>query len=368
MTPAGETMQAFRLVEWQQPPELVRVAVPVAGPGEVLVRVAGNGLCHSDITMMGMTREIGEAIGWNLPFTLGHEAAGWVAALGDGVSGVAVGDAVALMSANSCGRCRYCRIGRDSLCADNMVGRGYGRDGGLAEYVVADATRDLVPLGDLDPTTAGTLTDAGATSYHAVSRVLARLQGLADPTGRRPSVAVFGIGGLGVFAVQILAALADVEIIAVDRDAGRREHALSLGAHHSVDGIDRSTRRALRDIAGPDGVDGVIDIVGTDESIDCGIRSLARGGAFALVGAAGGTLARPWFPTLPHEAEVFTFQGSSRAHVEAVVGLAREGRVVVEAERFALSDVATAYERMEAGTLAARAVIVPGDGDPASTR
>jgi propanol-preferring alcohol dehydrogenase len=241
-----------------------------------------------------------------------------------------------------------------------MVGRGYGRDGGLAEFVVARADRELIPLGDLDPTTAGTLTDAGATSYHAVARVLDRLQHAGVD---RPSVAVFGIGGLGTFAVQILAAvghqIGGITIIAVDQDPARREHALRLGADVAIDGVDRGTRRALLEAAGPDGVDGILDIVGTDETIDCGVRSLARGGVFSLVGAAGGKLDKPWFSTLPHEAEIFTFQGSSRADVEAVVGLARDGRITVESEQFALTDVAEAYERMEAGTLRARAVIVP---------
>lgn len=348
-------MPAYRLVEWQAPPALVEVAVPVPGPGEVLVEVAGNGLCHSDITMMEMPGEIGEALGWQMPFTLGHEVAGRVAELGEGAAGVSVGDAVALMSANSCGACRWCRAGRDSLCTSNMVGRGYGRDGGLAEYVIARAD-ELIPLGELDPTTAGTLTDAGATSFHAVSRVMDRMARVGVDS---PSVAVFGVGGLGGFTVQILAALDAGTIVAVDPDEGRRARAIELGAHHAIDGVDAGTRRALADIVGPDGADAVIDIVGTDDTIAQGLRSLARGGCFALVGAAGGTLAAPWFSTLPHEAEVFTFQGSSRAHVEGVIALARSGRVVVDAERFALADVEVAYQRMRAGTLDGRAVVVP---------
>lgn len=348
-------MRAFRLVEWQADPQLVEIPVPAPGPGEVLVEVAGNGLCHSDVTMMEMPGEIGEALGWAMPFTLGHEAAGRVAAWGAGVDGVAVGDAVALMSANSCGSCRWCVAGRDSLCTSNMVGRGYGRDGGLAEYVVARAD-ELIPLGGLDPTTAGTLTDAGATSFHAVTRVMDRMERVGIDA---PSVAVFGVGGLGGFTVQILAALGAGTIVAVDPDEGRRARARELGAHHAIDGVDRGTRRAVLDVVGPDGADAVIDIVGTTETIDVGVRSVARGGCFALVGAGGGMLAKPWFSTLPHEAEVFTFQGSSRRHVEGVVALARDGRIVVDAERFPLADVATAYERMQAGTLAGRAVVVP---------
>lgn len=345
-------MKAFRLIEWGHAPELVDVEVPQPGPGEVLIRVAGNGLCHSDITMMQMPGEIGEALGWHMPFTLGHESAGHVASLGDGVVGVEVGAAVALMSANSCGRCRPCQRGEDSLCTQSMFGRGYGRDGGLAEFVLARADRDLVPLGSLDPVAAGTLTDAGATSYHAVSRVLPRL-------GPGTTVGVIGIGGLGSFAVQLLATLSEASIVAVDASPERRARALELGAAHVIDGVDRGTRRALAEFAGPEGLDVVLDIVGNDQTIDVGIRSVRPGGAFALVGSAGGTLNRPWFSTLPREAEVFTFQGSRISHVHEVVHLAAEGRITIDAQLFGLSEVETAYEQLEAGTLSARAVIVP---------
>jgi len=349
-------MPAFRLVDWQCSPRLVEVPVPEPGAGEVLIRVAGNGLCHSDVTMAEVPREIGEALGWEMPFTLGHEAAGWVAALGEGVTSVGIGDAVALMSSNSCGDCRFCAAGRDSLCESNMVGRGYGRDGGLASYVVASIDRDVVPLGSLDPTTAGTLTDAGATSYHAVSRVLGRLPRFGN---EHPKVAVFGIGGLGTFTVQILVAAGDVEVIAVDPDPAKRARASELGAIHTLDGVDSGTRSQLRAIAGPAGVAGIIDIVGTDETIECGIRSLARAGVFALVGAAGGRLNKPWFSTFPHEAEIFTFQGSSRSDVEAMVELAASGHISVDAELFALSAAADAYEKLQQGALRGRAVVIP---------
>ncbi|MDX6234451.1 MAG: alcohol dehydrogenase, propanol-preferring, partial [Nocardioidaceae bacterium] len=107
-------MPAYRIVAWQQPPELVEVEVPVAAAGQVLVRVAGNGLCHSDLGMQHLPAEMGEALGWNVPFTLGHEIAGWVDAVGAGVDGVREGDAVALASPTSCGACAMCRRGLDS--------------------------------------------------------------------------------------------------------------------------------------------------------------------------------------------------------------------------------------------------------------
>ena len=143
LPPLPATMRALRLLDWDSVPQLVEVPVPTPGEGEVLIRVAGNGLCHSDLTMMAMPAEIGEMLGWHMPFTLGHETAGTVAAVGAGVEGWTLGDAAVLISANSCRRCRYCLGGRESLCERGLAGRGYGRDGGLADFVVAPA-HDMV--------------------------------------------------------------------------------------------------------------------------------------------------------------------------------------------------------------------------------
>ena len=177
-------MLAYRLLRWQQPPELVEVPVPAPGPGEVLVEVAGCGLCHSDLTMVAIPGEFGDALGWQVPFTLGHETAGRVALLGEGVVGLIAGDAVALTSPSSCGRCPTCLAGRESACPYGDAGRGYGRDGGLAGYVVAPM-REVLPFGALDPRTAGPLTDAGATSHHAVRRARSGARGGLDRRGHR---------------------------------------------------------------------------------------------------------------------------------------------------------------------------------------
>ncbi len=336
-------MAAYRVVAWQQPPELVEVPVPAVGPGQVLVAVAGCGLCHSDLTMTAMPGEIGEALGWQVPFTLGHETAGRVVEVGDGVDGVTAGDAVALTSPSSCGTCAHCRAGRDSACPHGDAGRGYGRDGGLAQYVLAPSTRDLLPLGDLDPRHAGPLTDAGATTHHAVRRARAAI----EDGGAEATVLVIGVGGLGAFAVQILRATTDARIVAVDTDPARRRLALDLGADE-----------AQEDVRGTD-VDAVIDIVGVDETIRRGLRSLRRGGAFVLVGAGGGGFARPWMGGLPREATITSIQGSSIADARAVIDLAAAGSVRVAVDEFPLAEVERAYEALDAGTLAGRAVVIP---------
>lgn len=348
----SSTMRALRITSWGAPPELVTVPVPEVGPGQVLVRVGGCGLCHSDLDMMAMPAAVGEALGWSMPFTLGHETAGWVEAVGEGVDGLAVGDAVALASPSSCGSCRWCTSGRENRCTAALVGRGYGRDGGLADLVLAEDARGVLPIGSLDPAAAAPLTDAGATSHHAVRRVLPAL-------GDGSTVVVLGLGGLGAFVVQLLRALSGARVIAADPDPVRRELGARLGAHEVVDGVRRGTAREIGGLVGPAGADAVIDLVGTDDTIGCAVRVAGVGASIGIVGAAGGTLARPWYGTLPRDGEVFTFQGSDLADARAVLDLAAAGRLEVPTVRYALDDVAQAYEALQAGSLAGRLVVVP---------
>lgn len=346
------TMPAYRLVAWEQAPQLAETAVPVPAAGQILIRVAACGLCHSDLDMMAMPAAMGEGLGWSVPFTLGHESAGWVEAVGPGVFGLDREMAVAVSSPSSCGACRWCRSGRDNACPAGLVGRGYGRDGGLAGYLLVDDVRSVLPIGTLDPVLAAPLTDAGATSHHAVARVLPRLR----PDG---VVVVLGVGGLGAFVVQILRARSTATVIAIDPDPVRRELALRFGASHALDGVGQETSRELRSLLGGDRADAVIDLVGTDETIACASSVLAAGGVLGLVGAAGGTLRRPWFSSLPRDGEVFTFQGSDLADAAAVLALAGQGAIEVPVVPYALTQVAEAYDALRGGSLTGRIVVVP---------
>jgi propanol-preferring alcohol dehydrogenase len=347
-----ETMAAYRIVRWGEPPIVTEASVPEPAGGQVRVRVAGNGLCHSDIGMAAMPGSIGESLGWRLPFTLGHEVGGWVDALGPGVTGLAEGDPVALESPHSCGVCGHCVRGQDSACPNGLAGRGYGRDGGLAPYVVAAAPREVVRLDTLDPLVAGPLMDAGATSYHAVRRVLPRLV-------PGSTAVVIGVGGLGSFAVQFLRALSPAQVVAVDTSDTRRRLATDLGAHATVDGVDEATAPALRELTAGGGAQVVLDFVGLDATIAAGLASVRSYGAFGLVGAGGGTFRRPWFGGLPREADVFTFQGSSIADAHEVVRLAEVGLVTSEVDLFGWEDVEVAYDRLARGDLRGRAVVIP---------
>ena len=204
-------MQAFQLVAPQQPPELRVVPVPEPGPGQVLVKVGGAGACHSDLHLMEAPAE---RLG-RVPFTLGHENAGWVEKLGPGATGFAPGDPVLVYGPWGCGTCANCRLGMENYCeATGGLGGGLaGNDGGMAPYLLVPATRFLIPLGSLDPREAAPLTDAALTSYHAVKRSLHLL-------GPGSTAVVIGAGGLGQMAIQILRALSSsTTVVAVDTAA-----------------------------------------------------------------------------------------------------------------------------------------------------
>ena len=163
-------MKAFRLIEWQRPPRLVDVEVPEPGPGQVLIRVGGAGACHSDIHVMEWPAG---TLPYGVPFTLGHENAGWVERVGPGVDRFAAGDPVAVYGPWGCGACPSCIRGMDNVCElwrqpGRARGGGLGRDGGMAELMLVPEQRFLVPLRDLPPAAAAPLTDAGLTPYHAI--------------------------------------------------------------------------------------------------------------------------------------------------------------------------------------------------------
>ena len=340
-------MRAYRLSTWGVAPELVEIDTPAPGVGEVRLRVAGVGLCHSDLLFIDARP--GD-FPYPTPFTLGHEIAGWVDALGPDVDDLAVGDAVVASAHLTCGVCEYCRRGYDNYCVAHAGGLGFGLDGGLADFVVVQR-RALVALASIDPRTAGPLADAGCTSMHAVQRVLPRLHAGAH-------VVVFGLGGLGSYALQFLRALASVTVIGVDVDAARLERRLSSGwIDHGVT-MDADAARAIRAATNDRGAEVALDFVGSDDTLITA-QSVARPlGAIGFVGAAGGTAHISW-TTIPRECEIFIPQGGTMSDLAQVVSLVERGDVITDNEYFALDDVEEAYRRLRDGTLAGRAVVVP---------
>ena len=344
-------MKAYQLVAWQQPPELRDVRVPEPGPGQVLVRIGGAGACHSDLHLMEWPEG---TMPFELPFTLGHENAGWIEALGPGVESWRSGGAVAVYGPWGCGRCRECRQSRETLCERQSVlgayGGGLGRDGGMAEYMLVPDARLLVGLGDLDPRDAAPLTDAALTPYHAIKRSLHLL-------GPGSTAAVIGVGGLGHMAVQILRALTPARIVAVDVASDKLRLAREVGAHEVVESGAGATE-ALRELTGGLGAQVVLDFVGADATMALAAQSVRMGGDVAIVGLAGGVL-QYQFGAVAFDATITIPYWGTAIELMEVLELARQGTIRAHVEHFLLDHVDQAYARMREGSLDGRAVVCP---------
>lgn len=344
-------MQALRLLEWKHEGKMQEVPDPEPGPGGVVVRIAAAGACHSDLHLMH-DFEPG-ALPWDLPFTLGHENAGWIDALGAGVTGLDVGEPVVVYGPWGCGTCPRCRIGMENYCERppaNAAGGGLGLDGGMAPKMLVPQARHVVPIGELDPVAAAPLTDAGLTPYHAIKRSL--------PLLLPGSVTVvIGVGGLGHMAVQMLETMTPTTIVAVDTRERALETARERGAHHTLaPGPDAATE--IRAITGGIGADVVLDFVGSDATLALGAASSRLMGNLTIVGIAGGTVPVGFF-TVPYEVSVASTYWGSLPELLEVVALAQAGRVAAEVTRFDLEHAVDAYAAMRAGEVDGRAVVVP---------
>ncbi|MFC8069217.1 NAD(P)-dependent alcohol dehydrogenase [Streptomyces sp. NPDC057293] len=344
-------MKALQYRTIGAPPEVVTVPDPEPGPGQVLLKVTAAGVCHSDIAVMGWPAE---GFPYELPLTLGHEGVGTVAALGAGVTGLNEGDAVAVYGPWGCGTCAKCAEGKENYClrADALGIRppGLGRPGSMAEYLLIDDPRHLVPLDGLDPVAAVPLTDAGLTPYHAIKRSLPKLV-------PGSTAVVIGAGGLGHVAVQLLRALTSARVVALDVSEDKLRLAREVGAHEVVLS-DAKAADAVRELTGGLGAEAVFDFVGVAPTVRTAGAVVAVEGDVTLVGIGGGSLP-VGFGVLPFEVSVTAPYWGSRGELIEVLDLARSGAVSVHTETYTLDDAPLAYERLHAGEVNGRAVILP---------
>ncbi len=343
-------MQAVRFTGAGRPASIEDVPRPSPGPGQVLIKIGGAGVCHSDLHVME------EDLGFIPPFTLGHENAGWVAERGQGVTAVTEGDAVAVYGPWGCGRCHACQLSMENYCENwaqmGGFGGGLGFDGGMAEYMLVPSARLLVDLGNLSPASAAPLSDAALTPYHAIRRALPHLN--ADST-----VVVVGVGGLGHMAIQLLRVLAPVRVIAADVDDSRLQQAKALGADDTVN--NRNTEEAadrILAITGPRGAGLVLDCVGVQPTLDLGAKLLGRNSAWTVVGLGGGHHDFH-HGSIPYGVSMSIPYWGSRVELIEVIAMAREGRIHAEVTGFPLGQAVDVYRRLKAGEISGRAVLVP---------
>lgn len=345
------TMRAFQLTE-PGTAKVHEVEDPEPKPGEVLVKVTGAGVCHSDLHILHAPESL-----FPTPMTIGHEVAGTIAAFGDGVSSWEEDTPVVVYLAWGCGRCRHCAVGAENYCEafprNTPPGPGLGVDGGMAEFISVP-NRHVVPIGDLDPVDAAPLTDAGLTPYHAIS--LSRERISASST-----VVAIGVGGLGHMALQILRATSAATVIAVDTDEGRLRQASELGAHHTLPSDDKTAEEIMR-MTGGVGADVVFDFVGVEPTLAIAAASIGSNGQITAVGLGGGELpfrSEPIPLHLPWGTTISRPYGGTRRDLQEVVALAQRGDIAVHAERFGLDEATQALDKLERGEIAGRAVLVP---------
>lgn len=321
-------MLAVRLAAAGRRLELADVPIPEPTGGEVLVRVAGCGVCRTDLHIVH-----GSQARVTPPLTLGHEISGWVSAVGPSTAGgPPLGEPVLVFGGWGCGSCVQCVAGEDQRCPDG-ASPGFQRDGGWAEYVLVPSARHLVPLGSLDPISSAPLADAGVTPFRAVRRAAPWLQ----PGAR---VLVIGFGALGQFAIQYLSRFPGLSVAVRDLDARKVELGRSFGAVTELNGA----------------ADVVFDFVGVDETLAEAARLVAPGGLISIVGEGGGVLPVS-FEQPAVEVAVTTTAWGSLTDLREVVDLAPSLRWRVEP--MPLRDAQAALERLESGDVMGRIVLVP---------
>jgi NAD+-dependent secondary alcohol dehydrogenase Adh1 len=341
-------VKAVRVVKYDATPELTEVPEPVIeSPLDVVVRIGGAGVCRTDLHII--EGQWAEKSGVELPYTLGHENAGWVEAVGSAVSTVAVGDPVILHPLATCGLCRACRDGDDVHCP-NSTFPGINADGGYAQLLRTNA-RAVVKLNpSLRPADVAALADAGLTAYHAARKAARAL---------RPGdkAVLIGAGGLGHIGVQALKALSPAQLIVVDRSAAALALAKELGAEYTVQ-ADGTQVDAVLDLTGGEGAAAVIDFVGEGGAVEDGIAMLRRAGNYYVVGY-GGNLVVPTIDVISTEINfIGNLVGSYNDLAELMV-LAAQGKVTLHTTTYPLADFDTALDDLDHGRVRGRAILVP---------
>ena len=303
-------MKAIRLVEPGRPLELQEVSVPAVGARDVLVRVKAAGVCHSDAHYRA-----GKSLVRPLPLTLGHEVAGVVERAGAEVSHFKAGDRVCLHYLASCGECVYCQRGNEQFCVSGEM-MGKYRDGGYAEFIVMPS-RSVFRLPEEIPFEQGAIMMcSSATSLHALNK--ARLR--AGET-----VAVFGVGGLGLSAIQLAKVLGAREVFAVDIRPGKLALAERFGAV-PVNAAECEPVAEIGRLTGGRGVDVALELIGLPLTMRQAVQSLAIQGRAALAGITDKTFeVAPYFEVLNKEAEIIGVSDHLAQELPQLIEWARRG-------------------------------------------
>ncbi len=345
----SESMKAIQLIHPGRPLELQEVAVPTVGARDVLVRVKAAGICHSDAHYRA-----GKSLVRPLPLTLGHEVAGVVEKVGAEVSQFKAGDRVCLHYLASCGECAYCQQGTEQFCTSGAM-MGKYRDGGYAEFIVMPA-RSVFRLPAEIPFEQGAIMMcSSATSLHALNK--ARLRA-------GESVAIFGVGGLGLSAIQLAKVFGASEVFAVDIQPGKLALAERFGAV-PVNAAACEPVAEIGRLTGGRGVDVALELIGLPLTMRQAVQSLAIQGRAALAGITTKTFeVAPYAEVLNKEAEIIGVSDHLAQELPQLIEWARRGaldlsKVITRTLPLDAQAVNDALDGLERFGGDARMVIVP---------
>ena len=341
-------MRAVRLHEYDKRPTVDEIAEPqITGPNDVVVKIGGAGLCRTDLHLV--EGQWAEKTGTPLPFTLGHENAGWVHEVGSAVEHLSPGDTVILHPQATCGLCRACRAGDDMHCGNSFF-PGLNTDGGMADYL-RTGVRAVVKIDPkLQPADVAALADAGLTAYHAVRKTVPLLY-----PGTK--AVLIGAGGLGHFGIQALRALTPAEIVVVDRSEGALALAKSIGAHYTVL-ADGSHVQQVLDLTDGNGAEVVIDFVGERGAEHDGVAMLRRAGSYFVIGY-GGAINVPTIDIISTEINFVGNLVGTFNDLDELMTLAAQGQVKLHTQSYPLDAVNDAMDDLDAGRLRGRGILVP---------
>lgn len=341
-------MKAVRLHHYEEQPKVEEVAEPkITGPHDVIVRIGGAGLCRTDLHII--EGQWADRSGVTLPYTLGHENAGWVHEIGSAVSNVAVGDTVIVHPLVTCGLCRACRAGNDMHC-ENQSFPGISVDGGMANFLKTSA-RAVVKLSPtLEPKDIAALADAGLTAYHAVKKAIPLLY-----PGTK--AVVIGAGGLGHIGIQCLKALTPAEIIVVDRSPEALELTKNWGADHTVE-VDGKHIDRVKELTNGFGAEVVIDFVGERGAEHDAVKMLRRAGSHFIIGY-GGTLTVPTIDIISSEINFIGNLVGTYIDLEELMTLTAQGKVTLHTAIYPLDAALDAIHELDSGRLRGRGILVP---------
>ena len=342
-------MKAVRLHAYHEQPVVEEVPEPtIEGPLDVIVKIGGAGVCRTDLHIMeGQWAERTQTV---LPYTIGHENAGWVHEVGPGVTNVAVGDTVILHPAPSCGLCRPCRAGDDMHCENSEFPGLANRDGGMAEYLLTTARACVKLDPQTQPKDVAALADAGITAYHAVRKAIPLLY-------PGTTCVVMGAGGLGHIGIQCLAALTATRIIVVDRNPDALKLAEQLGARHTVV-ADGGQVDAVNDLTGGKGANVVLDFVAEQGAESDGWAMTGRAGSYYVIGY-GGELHIPTLDIISTERNIIGNIVGTYNDLAELMELAQDGKVTLHTRAYPLDAALDALADLDAGRVRGRAILVP---------